>query len=340
MRNCIIIFLGICCINICNAQQDWTNLPESQYVIHIDAQDVILGSIGNFSNNYLSREDNCNKCSRQVLEYQIIFHMGTNYILPIYQSQYQTYWNKVTRIQTDAVQKENYISLGWRYNNWESNTPSKIEMGIYAHRNHSYENNRRIFTKLNSTQLFTPNNIQLALTKELMYCNINGSALLSIKDANSWSSNDDLETQMNSYFGDPWYFDLTIEELLSLNFTPQYNAPNDLNFFIYDCKLNRTSFWTNSEFTKASNELKIAHSRLKSNFPYRNFIAPTIYLSYKCENTNNAPNYTNEESFPSSNIGSFFIVEGYGSPVSFKANEIIIGGNTLFETGTNIYIGP
>lgn len=68
----------------------------------------------------------------QVLEYQIIFGSDTNYILTGAQSAYQMYWNKVTKLHTDALNNENYIALGWRYNkNYEGSIPPKIELDKY-----------------------------------------------------------------------------------------------------------------------------------------------------------------------------------------------------------------
>ncbi len=311
----IFIYLNICLLSISlYAQQDWEDLGDQ----------TIHHPINNFpfrpaSLDWMETHDTKwwweNNPDRQCLEYTVFFNGGTNYDVTDggYSSDFQIFWNKATRLMTNDVGgKKNYLALGWRYDKFND---SKLEVGFYAHRDHDEIlpgiTNRRIFEQLHSKSLnssipYATFNVKLAFTKELYYSNIDGYALLTIHDVETWDNNEEIETKLQyGWFGD----------------AEQYFNTEDIYIDIKNVKLDRDSFWNNVTFTSAINSLKIAHTRIKTNFPYRTFSSNNIYLSAYCESTM-TDQYTNEENVELSYKGSFLIIEGNGNQVNFYGNNI------------------
>jgi len=325
MKYIVFVMLFVSGIQQTNAQifNDWKSLPLDHYIIKfVPYNPISLDGIVTQNTKYWWE----NEPDRQCLEFSIEFGSNTNYDVEAdgYNKDYQNYWNKATRIMTNNnFGEENYISIGWRYNI----TSQMLELGFYGHRDHSDSQPRRIYEQLCTKPSFSTCNVQMALTKELTYLNIDGYALLTIKNVQSWDIREEIEIQAK--WG--WYGDIVPYQYLSHDFKYIHTR---------DFKRDRESFWNNAEFTYASNSLKIAHSRIPKDFPYRTFVSNKLYLSHLCESTNNLYNYTDEENVSDSQKGSFLIIEGGGNPIQFIANETIIGGNTIIEKGTQVYIGP
>lgn len=297
---------------------------------YLPNSDILIEEGNYHSNNYTQTAHNKANASRQCLEYRLIMGEGSNYYLPPGEEYLHSWQNKVIRLMTnDNFGKENYLSVGWRH--IISTTPPKLQVGFYAHRDHTNSNDKRIFHPLKSV-VWPPAvfYVQLAFTRELLYVNIDETAMLSIRDSEDWSDNDDIETKTKwAWFGDPWYE------------SNDYQAPTDIFLYGEDFILDRQTFWSNSDFTKADDNLYIVHTRLKCDFPYRTFISDNIEVSKNCLSTMDSNNYTNEEPyFTLSNMGSFCIIETGGSQVNFFANTIIIHANTYIEAGTPVYFGP
>lgn len=264
--------------------------------------------------------------NRQCLEFNLDFNEGTAYdvVEDGYEQIYQTYWNKATRIMTnDDLGRENYLAVGWRYDKFDDGL---LEVGFYGHRDHDENGNpRRIFEQLCSKVVFSDFDVKLAFTNQFSYVNIDGYALITIRDVETWDNNEEIEVKPQ--WG--WYGDYG-----------QYLPKNLIKIKVSNPILDRASFWDNEEYMRAEHSLKIAHTYIKKEFSHRTFTSQKLYLSHLCESTNQVSNYTDEENVPDSQLGSFLIIEGGGGQVYFIANEIIIGGNTEFQVGTPIYIGP
>lgn len=305
-----------------------------------DWKDIIIKKGETKSQGYLFT--NKTKWGRMCAEFDLEFLKGTDYILTGLpgepnESKYQSYWNKVMKIQADTYfGKRNYITISWRYFNPSGDDNYVLQLGYYDHRDGS---RNREFAVIGNYPRETKIHCELVLTEHFFYMKAGDNAFLTHRIAETWEDNQKLEFKLHSYFGDKDYsfFGWVIED------NEDNPAPNEIEFRVYEIEVNRDQYWSNYEYNSAPTYM-LGNSIYSSN-DIDNYYADKFIISANMEsNMENDPNdyFYKSEIYPTylndGKWGSFTVFQS-GSQVSFTyKDEVEIKSGTIMEYGSNVVI--